>query len=354
MVSAVLDRITARFPRASASLRRMRRNQSQFYRTLVLWTHCFHRSTLVVSFQIIRRMKSTVLIASITAALSSVSPAQAPNDTSPEKAAVMANDRAYEAAYAKGDVKALGEFFTEDAEFTTSDGRTFSGRAAIEESTRTAFLTNKGAKLAIALDSVRVLGPEAVLEKGSTTVTAKSGETSGALYTAIYVKKDGKWKMSDLVETPLPEETPHDQLSELAWLIGEWEEADKTTDVTVHSQYVWAKGGNFITRNITVKRGGDVTLEGWQIIGWDPVQENIRTWTFDGEGGFAEGVFTRDGNRWLLRETGVTPDGSRTAADNTYTKLSDDRLTWESNNRALDGDPQPGIGRIEINRVKGK
>ena len=54
-----------------------------------------------------------------------------------------------------------------------------------------------------------------------------------------------------------------------------------------------------------------------------------------------------------LRETGVAPDGSRTSADNTITKLSADKLTWESNNRTLDGDPQPGIGRVEINRVKG-
>jgi hypothetical protein len=49
---------------------------------------------------------------------------------------------------------------------------------------------------------------------------------------------------------------------------------------------------------------------------------------------------------------GVTPDGSRTAADNTFSKLSNDRFTWESNNRTLNGLPQPSIGRIEINRVK--
>jgi hypothetical protein len=123
--------------------------------------------------------------------------------------------------------------------------------------------------------------------------------------------------------------------------------------LTVQSQYLWARGGNFLSRNVTVKRGGNVTLEGWQIVGWDPIEERIRTWTFDGEGGFAEGYYTREGERWLLRETGVAPDGSRTSADNTITKLSADKLTWESNNRTLDGDPQPSIGRVEINRVKG-
>jgi uncharacterized protein (TIGR02246 family) len=297
-------------------------------------------------------MKTIALFASLSALLAAVSLAQDSADTSPEKAAVMANDRAYEAAYAKADVKALADFFAEDAQYTSDDGQTFDGRAAIEGSIKAAFQTSKGAKLAIKLDSVRVLSPEVVMEKGSTTVTAKDGDTNGAQYAAIYVKKDGKWKISQLIETPLADVSPHDQLSQLAWLVGDWEETDKSDDLAVHSQYVWARGGNFITCNVTVRRAGKTTLEGWQIIGWDPIDNCIRSWTFDDEGGFSEGRWTPEGQRWLLREKGVAPDGSRTAADNTFIKISDDRFTWESNNRTLDGNPQPGIPRIEINRVK--
>ena len=190
------------------------------------------------------------------------------------------------------------------------------------------------------------------MEKGSTMVTAKSGEISGAQYAALYVKKDGKWKINQLIETPLADPSPHDQLSELAWLIGDWDEADKSDNLSVRSQYIWARGGNFITRNVTVKRGDETTLEGWQVIGWDPVEHCIRSWTFDDEGGFSQGLWTRRGQRWLVRETGVTPEGNRSGAENTVTKVGDDRFTWESNNRTLDGDPQPGIARIEINRVK--
>jgi hypothetical protein len=110
----------------------------------------------------------------------------------------------------------------------------------------------------------------------------------------------------------MPTRAPHQRLAELAWLVDHWEETDEAADLSVHSEYSWARGGNFLTRNVTVKRAGETTLESWQIIGWDPVEERIRSWTFDGEGGFAEGWWTREGERWLLRETGVTPDGSRT------------------------------------------
>jgi uncharacterized protein (TIGR02246 family) len=298
-------------------------------------------------------MKIITALTCLVAVLASAAFAQTPADNSPEKAAVIANDRAYEAAYAKSDLKALAGFFAEDADYTTADGRTFSGREAIEGAIRAGLMVNRGSKLAIAAETVRVLGPETVLEKGSTTVTSKSGEQSSELYTAIHIKKDGQWKINQLIESPLPVLTPHDRLAELEWLLGQWEETDKTDDLTIRSLYAWARGGNFLSRSITVKRAGYITLEGWQVIGWDPIVERLRSWTFDGEGGYAEGYFTREGDRWLLRETGVAPDGSRTSGDSTLTKVSADRFTWESNNRTLDGEPQPSIGRIEINRVKG-
>jgi uncharacterized protein (TIGR02246 family) len=298
-------------------------------------------------------MKILAFLTSMSAALAAASHAETTADNSAEKTAVIAVDRAFEAAYAKADAKAVAGFFTEDAHYTSDDGRTFDGRTAIEDNIRAAFAKNNGAKLAIVLDSVRLLAPDVLLERGATTITAKDGETNGALYTAVYVKKDGKWKISQLVETPQPTLTAHDQLSELGWLVGDWEDADKGDNLIVRSQYSWSRGGNFLTRNVTVKRGADTILEGWQIIGWDPIEGCIRSWTFDDEGGFSEGRWTREGNRWLQRETGVTPDGSHTAADNTFSKFSNDRFTWESNNRTLDGLPQPGIGRIEINRVKG-
>ena len=73
--------------------------------------------------KITHRMKTITLVAAITVALACASFAQAPADTSPEKAGVLANDRAYEAAYAKSDAKALADFFAEDADYTTEDGR---------------------------------------------------------------------------------------------------------------------------------------------------------------------------------------------------------------------------------------
>jgi uncharacterized protein (TIGR02246 family) len=272
---------------------------------------------------------------------------------SPELTAVLANDRAYEAAYARADAEALADFFSEDAEYTSEDGRTFIGAASIKACLKDAVRDNQGAKLSIHVDSVKPLSSEVVVEKGSTTVISKSGDAAESAYTAIHVKKDGKWKINQLIESPMPDSTPGERLAELSWLIGEWKDSDKEEGVTVLSRYTWARGGSFITRNVTVKRGDEPVLEGWQIIGWDPVVEAIHSWTFDDAGGYSQGQWTREGQRWLVREIGYAADGSRTSADQTITRTGDDRFYWESGNRTLNGDPQPSISRIEIQRVKG-
>src|SRR6185369_2041603 len=106
--------------------------QSRSCRTLVLWT-CKRDPAMLPSRSKNHPMKYTVLHTLAVTAFASAVFAQAPTDTPPEKAAVIANDRAYEAAYAKADAKALTDFFAEDAEYTADDGRTFSGRAEIGE-----------------------------------------------------------------------------------------------------------------------------------------------------------------------------------------------------------------------------
>ena len=84
----------------------------------------------------------------------------------------------------------------------------------------------------------------------------------------------------------------------------------------------------------------------------EPIEKRIRSWIFDSDGGYGQAFWTRDGNRWLLKETRVSPDGSESSAEQTLTYIDQDHCTFESANRTLDGDPLPNISKIEINRVK--
>lgn len=258
----------------------------------------------------------------------------------------------YEAAFNKGDAKALAAMFAEDVEYTDEDGVTVIGREAIEGVLRKGFAQNKGAKMAIQIDSVRGLGPDVAVERGTTVTTSTDGTETPSAYTAVHVRKDGKWHIAQLVESPVPTPSPGERLSELGWLVGTWKEKDGDTET--ETKVDWARGGNFLTRTFKVTVAGNVTLEGWQIIGWDAAEGKIRSWLFDSGGAFMGGVWTPYGSGWLVRQTGTLPDGGRMSADNTLQRVGDDKFIWETTNRTLDGDPQPNLPKIEAVRLKEK
>ena len=60
-----------------------------------------------------------------------------------------------------------------------------------------------------------------------------------------------------------------------------------------------------------------------QIIGWDAAAKRIRSWTFDSDGSFAEGSWSKKDNRWYVRKKGTTADGKMASAVNIITLVDD-------------------------------
>jgi hypothetical protein len=128
---------------------------------------------------------------------------------------------------------------------------------------------------------------------------------------------------------------------------------DKTGDQTVETKINWAGDKNFLVRTFKVKGADQSETEGWEIIGWDPQRQQIRSWIFDSNGGFGETTWTNDGEHWLIRASNVLPNGDRSTAENVLTQVDDNKFTWESQNRTFNGDPQPSLDKIEVQRVAG-
>ena len=177
-----------------------------WHRTLVLWTLRRARRTLAAHSTTSSRMKTIALVASITAALASACFAQAPADDSAREGR---RDRQRPRLRSR-----LRQSRREGARrFLCRRRRIHHRRWPHFQRTRSHRGRHpRGTPGATAARSSRspwirsaCSGRKSVLEKGSTTVTAKDGETSSALYTAIHVKKDGKWKISQLVESPVPD-----------------------------------------------------------------------------------------------------------------------------------------------------
>jgi hypothetical protein len=91
-------------------------------------------------------------------------------------------------------------------------------------------------------------------------------------------------------------------------------------------------------------------MAGMQIVGWDPVAKQIRSWVFDSDGGFSEGKWKRKGDRWLIQQVGTLPDGGKSSAVNVLKKVDNNSFTWQSIERSVDGEPLPNVDEVLIVR----
>jgi len=273
---------------------------------------------------------------------------QATVRSSPEYQEAEDQFRKYQQAYDRGDAKALASFYAEDVDYIDQDGVEVKGRSEMEKLFIESFQANPGAKIAITIEEVKPLTPDVQVNRGVATVTATSGLTESTRYAAVVAKKNDGWQICQLTETAAPAPSASSQLEALKWLIGNWE--NKDADQTVESRVAWAGDKNFLVRTFKL-RGEEAETDGWEIVGWDTDRQEIRSWIFDSNGGFGESRWSYGGGHWLIRASNVLPDGSRSTAENLLTKLDDNKFTWESQNRTLDGEPQPSVPKIVVNRT---
>jgi hypothetical protein len=211
------------------------------------------------------------------------------------------------------------------------------------------FEEKKGAKLDVTVESIDFVSPNVALEQGTATVIPPDGEPTTTTYSAVHVKREGKWLIDRVSEEAIRTTPSHyEQLKDLEWMIGQW--MDKAGEEIVTTECHWSRNNNFIIRSFTVSAAGDIDMAGMQIVGWDPARKQIRSWVFDSDGGFVEGRWQRIGKQWIVNSTGTLPDGKRASFTSIFKPLNEDSFTWQKVNRIVDGEILPNIDEVVIVR----
>jgi len=141
-------------------------------------------------------------------------------------------------------------------------------------------------------------------------------------------------------------------LDQLDWMVGQW--VDRGDEATIVTNCTWTRNRSFLSRTFQVTINEDVTLEGTQVVGWDPVENRLRSWTFDSNGGFGQGRWIQDGNRWLVKTSYVLATGERASALNVFTYVDQDTFRWQSIAREIAGELQPSIPEVTVVRQQVK
>jgi uncharacterized protein (TIGR02246 family) len=268
---------------------------------------------------------------------------------SADEKAIRAVDDEFISNYNKRDSKALTAMFTQDAEIVEADGFRYQGWGPIEQSYIDTFASSKGVKIAFEIDAIRLLSPDVAKEEGRSIVTPEKGAPLSHLYTVLFVKRDGRWKISSVREETDPLVRAHDRLKDLAWMIGDW--IDEGADSVVRLRCQWSEDENFLLRNFTVKRQGKLVMTVTQRIGWDPVARRFRSWEFDSHGGFGQGEWSRDDDKWIVKSTGVRPEGTTASATNVMMRERPDRISWVSTDRVIGDQSVPDSETYVLVRV---
>jgi uncharacterized protein (TIGR02246 family) len=276
-------------------------------------------------------------------------PARQPSaENSGEIAAIRAVVDAFLKAYNGKDANTLAGLFTEDAEIEDDDGVT-RGRTAIKDRFAQLFAENEGGKLEIVSNAIRLLSSEAAFEEGTAKVSAGNAETAEtSRYSVFYVKRGGRWLQARIRDEAPDQASAHDRLKDLEWMLGEW--VNESDDAIVFTTCRWADNGNFLVRDFDMKIEGRLALRGTQRIGWDPLRKQFRTWLFDDEGGFGDGLVSRSGDAWIIKMTGVRSDGQPASATSIVTPLGKDRVGWQLVDRTLGSETSPNIDQFVMVR----
>lgn len=290
-------------------------------------------------------MRTIVLAIGVIVAAWAAGPATAlgPGRGRPDdEKAIRQNVDAFVKAYNAHDAKTIAALFTENATTADEQGNVSKGREAIEKTFADLFRERPKTQIENTIDSIRFVGPAEAIENGTTTITGDKEKDAPAeknRYRAVHVKRDGTWRMVSAVDLPEDAWTGEDQLKQLEGLIGEW--IDESPNSLVITSYRWTDNHRFILGRFTVQAAGKPAMTGTLRIGWDPMKKIIRSWAFDSEGGFSEGVWSRDGDGWRVKSTGVTRDGRPASSTRVITPKGPQRASIQMIDCTVGGEKMP-------------
>lgn len=292
-------------------------------------------------------MKTTSTLAMLPALVCLVAGGAAPiapaRDAAPPSVLQQAIAREAEAtvtAFNSGDAATLAGMFVETGELVDEAGTVHAGRPAIVELFGRFFARFPKARLEMVVDSVRPVGDTLAVEEGQRRITTAAGEAGQVRYVAMRSKQRERWSIAsyrEFTDDPLP--TPREVLQGVAWIVGDW--VDESPDGRTEISFRWSDDGNFLIGDYTMSAAGAADSKSTQRIGWDPVNGQLRSWTFDDDGGFTEGRWVRTDGGWRVISDATLPDGTKGSATLLIAVKDADHLLVRGTDRIIGDVEQP-------------
>ncbi len=260
----------------------------------------------------------------------------------PDETAIRAAAAQFATAFNAGKAKDLAGEFLSDAELIDDEGNQYQGEKELGTLIATYFEKFPDAKLQLEVESVRTFNKKLAIEEGTRVIT--SGKTKGRAqvrYTTVWSKgDDGKWRIASIREfanDPTP--SPHERLEGLDWLVGDW--VSEGTDGLVKISYKWSDDKNYLLGDFDLNVAGKDGGKSSQRIGWDPLTGKIRSWLFDADGGYSNGLWTATDEGFVIKSSSVNPDGNTASATMAIITKDKSHFTMKGTERIVGDSREP-------------
>ncbi len=162
---------------------------------------------------------------------------------------------------------------------------------------------------------------------------------------------DADWKISSIEETLLERSgsaTVSRALRSLQWLVGEWRDTENQAVVSIIERM---PGQPFLRRSFTREVDGQIESLGFEVIGYDPHLQLVRSWTFFADGSFGTATWHGGSDHWQIRRKQTLSDGSVASGTYTITPKDENSMSVKLISREVDGEPQPSGTSVMMSRV---
>ncbi len=257
---------------------------------------------------------------------------------------------AYVIAFNSKDLATIETLWGENAvHIDQQSGERTTGRGDILKDIQSVFKNTSTLSLAGSVENVRIIKDDVATVDG-TVMLSTGGTPTVNQFSAILLKRDGQWTIDTLEERAInPPATAANALRELDWLVGEWQ--DTTSETPVRVLVKSAIGGSFLVRSFEANLDDGAPLQSTQIIGWDPRAQLFRSWTFNADGSFGDGLWTRNNDQWMIKSTQTLADGRAASGTYVMTLQNADAFTVQLVGREIEGEPQPASEVVTVERV---
>ncbi|MBX9790988.1 MAG: nuclear transport factor 2 family protein [Pirellulales bacterium] len=265
----------------------------------------------------------------------------AQNTTKPSaaEAAVRQASSEYLDALARGDAKALAEHWTAEGTYVDPDGEIFAARDLVADIAATPPAPRPTAKLSDV--TVRFLSPDVAVQEGQSEFALRDGTPARGRFHAVWVRQNGRWRLDRLEDHRAAMPSHASRLAVLEPFVGEW--SGEVNGRSVRMTTRWNAAKTFLRQDVAIAAAGREVSGSVQVIGWDPREEQIRSWAFYDDGGHGQGLWSQEAHVWMVLVENVRADGTAANATHVYRFVDKNTLVCQSIHGSAGGEALPDV-----------